>query len=140
MKKIRIMLVASVLAVFLGPSGETRAMDKIVIPLKITQDGLVSSQMPIVNKRLTLPKGIRVKLVFEYQDSNKNSHRFNLVSNKTDMTTRTIAPDTSGTVSLEFTVGERGEEFYRLSCELPCVAMEALTDYLIMVGPPVVRS
>ena len=136
MKKVPFVLVASVLCLILASPWETRATDKIIIPLEITQDGLLSSQVPMVNKRLTLPRGVRVKLTFKYGDSNRNNHRFSLVSSKTDVTTRTIGPDTAGSVSLEFTVGEKGEAFYRLSCELPCVAMEALTDYLIMVGPP----
>jgi hypothetical protein len=43
--------------------------------------------------------------------------------------------ETRKSLTIECTVGDRGQEFYRLSCELPCIAMEELIDYIIIVGP-----
>ncbi|WP_447978322.1 hypothetical protein [Candidatus Nitrospira bockiana] len=107
--------------------------DKTTITFKVTEQGLMTNDAPVVEKRLTLRAGTRVKLIFEHADSNRNLHQFTVTSLKTEMKSRAIGPDGPKTASMEFTVGERGEDFYRISCELPCLAMEELTDYLILV-------
>jgi hypothetical protein len=73
-------------------------------------------------------------LIFEYADRNGNVHEFTLHSAKTELTGQRMTPHGPKTSTIELTVGERGEEFYRLSCDLPCIAMEELTDYLLFVG------
>jgi hypothetical protein len=110
------------------PAGATT-----VIAIQVTEQGLVVSGGAFANKRMTLPKGTKVRLIFSYADANRNAHQFTLTARRTELKAPVMDLDHRTSV-LEFTVGDRGEEFYRLSCELPCVAMEALTDYLIFVA------
>jgi hypothetical protein len=111
-----------------------QAQDKQTIHFKITKDGLVTSDITMDGKRFTVPQGVRLKLVFEYADANGNSHQFTVHSAKTELTGKQLLPDGPKTSTMELTVGERGEDFYRISCDLPCVAMEELTDYILFVG------
>jgi hypothetical protein len=119
----------------LGNDISAFAAEKLVITMKVTSQGLVTTSVPMQEKKMTLPKGTRVKLILEYADTNQNAHQFSLVSSHMELMAPPITPDGRKSATLEFTVGERGENFYRLSCELPCIAMDALTDYLILVGP-----
>ena len=116
-------------------ASQAMAAEKLVITLKVTNEGLVSSKIPMHDKKMTVPKGSRVRLVFDHADTNRNTHQFSLVSSRTEITASPITPDGAKSASIEFTAGERGEAFYRLSCDLPCIAMEALSDYIITVGP-----
>jgi hypothetical protein len=109
------------------------AANKQVIHFLVTSEGLKTKEVDIVEKRMGLPVGTKVKLIFEYADQTRSAHQFSLVSTKTELRSHRIAYEGPRTASIEFTVGDRGEEFYRLSCELPCIAMEALTDYVIFV-------
>ena len=111
----------------------SHAQDKQTIHFKITSEGLVTTDVKMDGKRFTLPRGSRVRLVFEYADRNGNAHQFSLHSAKTELAGQRMTPDGPKTSTIELTVGERGEEFYRLSCDLPCLAMEELTDYLLFV-------
>ncbi len=126
-------LVAGVFSI--GMFGQVHATETRVITFAVTSQGLKTTDVPIDKKRMTLPKGTRVKLVFKYADTNNNAHQFTLLSSQTEKTSATITSEGNRMAVIEFTVGERAEEFYRISCELPCIAMEALTDYIIMVGP-----
>jgi hypothetical protein len=110
------------------------ASDRLVINMKVTNKGLVTTDVPMDGKKMTIRKGTRVRLVFNYADINGNAHQFTLVSTKSEVTSRAIGPDAAQSATIEFTVGQDGEAFYRVSCQLPCIAMEDLTDYLIMVG------
>ncbi len=85
---------------------------------------------------MTIPRGTPVRLVLEYADANRNAHNLTLTAKQTEITSPAIDGETRKTATIDFTAGDRGQEFYRLSCELPCIAMEDLVDYLIMVGPP----
>jgi uncharacterized protein (DUF58 family) len=123
-------LVASV-AVF-PPEALPHFTSAQTINLTVTAEGLRVSDGSLTEKRLHVRKGSRVRLVFHYADTNGNAHRFSLVSTGTEVIARPITPS-EPIASIEFTAGARGESFYRVSCELPCIAMEALTDYLVMV-------
>ena len=85
---------------------------------------------------MIVPRGTPVRLVLDYADTNRNAHKFTLTAKNTEITSPTIDGETRKSVSIDFTAGDRGQEFYRLSCELPCIAMDELVDYIITVGPP----
>jgi hypothetical protein len=103
--------------------------------MKVTAQGLVASGVSMEDKRMTIPRGTRVRLVLNYADSNHNAHKFTVTAKDTEITSPVIDGEMRKTAVIEFTVGDRGQEFYRLSCELPCIAMDDLIDYIIMVGP-----
>ena len=113
----------------------TQAATPLTITMKVTAQGLVASGVPMQDKRMTIPRGTRVRLVLSYADSNHNAHKFTVTAKDTEITSPVIDGETRKTSTIEFTVGDRGQEFYRLSCELPCIAMDELIDYIIMVGP-----
>lgn len=111
-----------------------QAQDKQTIRFKITKDGLITNDVKMNEKRFTVPQGVRLRLVFEYADSNGNAHQFTVHSAKTELMGQRLTPDGPKTSAMEFTVGERGEDFYRISCDLPCLAMDELIDYVMFVG------
>ena len=113
----------------------TQAAAPLTITMKVTAQGLVASGVSMEDKRMTIPRGTRVRLVLNYADSNHNAHKFTVTAKDTEITSPVIDGETRKTAVIEFTVGDRGQEFYRLSCELPCIAMDDLIDYIIMVGP-----
>jgi hypothetical protein len=106
-----------------------------VIVLNVTKGGLVTSDVPISHdKRIKLEKGTRVKLVFKFADKTHGAaHQFMLNSQGMEMTTPLLNTEAKEG-SIEFTVGSKNETFYRLSCLVPCQAMENLVDYVILVG------
>jgi hypothetical protein len=130
-RSVRAILCALLLTAVSLPA---HAQEKQTIRFKVTKDGLVTSDVKMEEKKITIPKGVRVRLVFDYADRNGNAHQFRVHSAQTEMTAQRITADGPKTSAVEFTVGERGEEFYRISCDLPCLAMEELTDYLLFVG------
>ncbi|GMV49368.1 hypothetical protein FBQ96_02195 [Nitrospirales bacterium NOB] len=111
----------------------TRAADKLTITMKVTAHGLQVSGIAMQNKRIMIPRGTRVRLVMEYADANRNTHQFTLTAKNTEITSPMIDGEARKIAALEFTAGDRGQEFYRLSCELPCIAMDDLIDYIFMV-------
>jgi hypothetical protein len=121
------------LTLMMGLSLSAQAQDKQTIRFKITSEGLVTTDVKMDGKRFTLPRGARVRLVFEYADHNGNAHQFTVHSAKTELTGQRMTADGPKASTIELTVGDRGEEFYRISCDLPCLAMEELTDYLLFV-------
>lgn len=104
--------------------------------MKVTAQGLIVSGIGMQDRRMTIPRGTPVRLVLEYADANRNAHNLTLTAKQTEITSPAIDGETRKTATIDFRAGDRGQEFYRLSCELPCIAMEDLVDYLIMVGPP----
>ena len=112
------------------------AVERLTVTMKVTAQGLIVSGIGMQNRRLTIPRGTPVRLVLEYADVNRNAHKFTLTAKNTEITSPAIDGETRKTATIDFTAGDRGQEFYRLSCELPCIAMEELVDYLIMVGLP----
>lgn len=112
------------------------AVERLTVTMKVTAQGLIVSGIGIQDRRMTIPRGTPVRLVLEYADVNRNTHKFTLTAKNTEITSPAIDGETRKTATIDFTAGDRGQEFYRLSCELPCIAMEELIDYLIMVGPP----
>jgi hypothetical protein len=117
------------------PIQPSRAATPMIITMKVTAQGLAVSGIPRQDKRMTIPQGTRVRLVLEHADVNRSQHKFTLTAKDTEITSQPIDGETRKTTAIEFTVGDRGQEFYRLSCELPCIAMDELIDYIIMVGP-----
>jgi hypothetical protein len=128
---IRTLLIVG--ALLLSIDSPASAQEQLTIVFQVTSDGLITTSIPMVEKKMHVPQGTRVKLVFHYADSNRNAHQFNVVSSKTELVSGRLAADGAKVASLQFTAGEQGEAFYRLSCELPCIAMEQLTDYLLLV-------
>jgi len=121
------------LIVMASVSAHAQAQDRQTIHFKVTKEGLVTSDVRMDGKRMTLPQGARVRLIFNYADSNGNAHQFTVHSAQTELTGRRMAPDGPNSSVIELTVGDKGEDFYRISCDLPCLAMEELTDYLLLV-------
>ncbi|WHZ16447.1 MAG: hypothetical protein OJF52_003296 [Nitrospira sp.] len=119
---------------------ESQATDRLTITMKVTAQGLTVSGIAMQDRRMTIPRGTPVRLVLEYADTNRNAHKFTLTARNTEMTSPAIDGETRKTATIDFTAGDRGQEFYRLSCELPCIAMDQLVDYIIMVGPPRVAA
>lgn len=119
---------------------ESQATDRLTITMKVTAQGLTVSGIAMQDRRMTIPRGTPVRLVLEYADANRNAHKFTLTAKNTELTSPAIDGETRKTATIDFTAGERGQEFYRLSCELPCIAMDQLVDYIIMVGPPRVAA
>lgn len=117
-------------------SPQARAVERLTVTMKVTAQGLKVSGIDIQDRRMTIHRGTPVRLVLDYADTNRNAHKFTLTARNTEITSPVIDGETRKTVTIDFTVGDRGQEFYRLSCELPCLAMEELVDYIIMVGPP----
>jgi hypothetical protein len=132
MKIIAWLLSAAIL--FAGSLPAANANTTKVIVLNVTKAGLVTSDVPISHdKRITLAKGTRVKLVFKFADKTHGAaHQFLLNSQGMEMTTP-LLNTAAKEASMEFTVGSRNETFYRLSCLVPCVAMDNLVDYVILV-------
>ena len=58
-----------------------------------------------------------------------------LNSQGTEITTPLLNADAKEAL-IEFTVGSKNESFYRLSCLVPCQAMNNLVDYVILVDAP----
>jgi len=129
-------VIALLAVVLLSLSMQAQAQDKQTIRFKVTKEGLVTSDIKMDGKRMAVPQGTRVRLVFEYADTNGNAHQFTVHSAQMELTGQRMSPDGPKTSALEWTVGEKGEDFYRISCDLPCLAMEELTDYLVMVTRP----
>jgi hypothetical protein len=125
-------LIASLLVAGKMPA---QAATPMTITMKVTAHGLVASGISMEDRRMVIPKGTRVRLVLTHADTNRNTHKFTLTAKDTEITSPAIDGETIKTATIEFTVGERGQTFYRLSCELPCMAMDELVDYIIMVGP-----
>ncbi len=119
---------------------ESQATDRLTITMKVTAQGLTVSGLAMQDRRMTIPRGTPVRLILEYADANRNAHKFTLTARNTEMTSPAIDGETRKTATIDFTAGDRGQEFYRLSCELPCIAMDQLVDYIIMVGPPRVAT
>lgn len=119
---------------------ESQATDRLTITMKVTAQGLTVSGIAMQDRRMTIPRGTPVRLILEYADANRNAHKFTLTARNTEMTSPAIDGETRKTATIDFTAGDRGQEFYRLSCELPCIAMDQLVDYIIMVGPPRVAT
>ena len=117
-------------------SPQARAVERLTVTMKVTAQGLKVSGIDIQDRRMTIPRGTPVRLVLDYADTNRNAHKFTLTAKNTEITSPVVDGETRKIVTIDFTVGDRGQEFYRLSCELPCLAMEELVDYIIMVGPP----
>lgn len=119
---------------------ESQATDRLTITMKVTAQGLTVSGIAMQDRRIAIPRGTPVRLILEYADANRNAHKFTLTARNTEMTSPAIDGETRKTATIDFTAGDRGQEFYRLSCELPCIAMDQLVDYIIMVGPPRVAA
>jgi len=132
MKAIPWVLAAAIILVCSLPPAQ--AADTKVIVLNVTKSGLVSSDIPIsAEKTISLRKGTRVKLVFKYADkTHAAAHKFLLNSQSTEMTTPLLNAESRDAV-IEFIVGSKNERFYRLSCLVPCQAMDYLVDYVILV-------
>ena len=133
-------LILSVLIIAIAggasPVGAMPAQDgeTLTIVMKVTSGGLITTDVPVIDKKIYLPRGTKVRLVLEYADSNRNSHRFTLVSSARELESGTIDATGRRSTSLQFTVGESGVSFHRLSCEVLCIAMDHLTDYIFMVA------
>lgn len=112
------------------------AVDRLTVTMKVTAQGLSVSGIGMQDRRMTIPRGTPVRIVLEYADANRNAHKFTVTAKNTEITSPVIDGETRKTATIDFTAGDRGQEFYRLSCELPCIAMDQLVDYIIMVGPP----
>ena len=127
----------SVALVFGGSLPAAHASATKVIVLNVTKGGLVSSDISISkDKQIRLAKGTRVKLIFKFADkTHAAAHQFMLNSQGTEMTTALLNAEVKE-ASIEFTVGSRNEPFYRLSCLVPCQAMNNLVDYVILVDAP----
>jgi hypothetical protein len=123
-----------IFAIAISHAPNSPAAAPMTITMKVTAQGLVVSGVTLEDKRMTIPKGTRVRLVLTHADTNRNAHKFTLTAKGTEITSPVIDGETRKTSTIEFTVGDQGQEFYRLSCELPCIAMDELVDYIIMVG------
>jgi hypothetical protein len=131
--KIMAWLVAGTLT-FAGAVPAAHAGGTKVIVLNVTKAGLVTKDISISDeKKMTLAKGTRVKLVFRFADKSHAVHKFILNSKGTELTSQLLTADSKET-SIEFTVGSKDEPFYRLSCLVPCEAMDNLIDYVIVVA------
>ena len=131
--KIAFLIVCFLMVI--GHVPPTPAATPLTITMKVTAQGLVVSGVVMEEKRMTIPRGTRVRLVLNYGDANHNAHKFTLTAKDTEITSPVMDGESRKTATIEFTAGDRGQEFYRLSCELPCIAMDELVDYLIMVAP-----
>ena len=132
--KMMAWLVAGTLA-FAGAMPAAHAGGTKVIVLNVTKAGLVTSDISISDeKKMTLAKGTRVTLVFRFADKSHAAHKFILNSKGAELTSPLLNADTKE-VSIQFTVGSKDEPFYRLSCLVPCEAMDKLIDYVIVVAP-----
>jgi hypothetical protein len=60
---------------------------------------------------------------------------FPLSSKGSEMTTPLLNAQSPQAV-IDFTVESKNEPFYRLSCLIPCQAMDSLVDYVIVVDTP----
>lgn len=140
MKRSIIMFVVVSLLTMSSHALTSQAATPVSITMKVTAQGLLVSGVPMEDKRMTIPRGTRVRLVLHYGDTNHNAHKFTLTAKDTEITSPVIDGETRKVATIDFTVGDRGQEFYRLSCELPCIAMDELVDYLILVGPAKVAS
>ncbi len=132
----RSLLVSLMLSLLMmtGPVPASQAAAPVTITMKVTAQGLLVSGIPMENKRMMIPRGTRVRLVLNYADTNHNAHKFTLTAKDTEVTSPVMDGEARKTATIEFIAGDRGQEFYRLSCELPCIAMDELVDYIIMVG------
>lgn len=133
----RSLLVSLMLSLLMmtGPVPASQAAAPVTVTMKVTAQGLLVSGIPMENKRMMIPRGTRVRLVLNYADTNHNAHKFTLTAKDTEVTSPVMDGEARKTATIEFIAGDRGQEFYRLSCELPCIAMDELIDYIIMVGP-----
>ena len=127
----------SVAIVFAAAVPAAHAGGTKVIVLNVTKGGLVTSDTVILkDKKMHLAKGTHVKLVFKFADkTHAAAHQFLLNSQGTEIATPLLNADMKEAM-IEFTVGSKNEPFYRLSCLIPCRAMDNLIDYIIVVDPP----
>ena len=134
--KILVWLLSAAI-VLAGALPAAHASSTKVIVLNVTKSGLVTSDISISpDKKIRLVKGTRVKLVFKFADkTHAAAHQFMLNSQGMEMATPLLNA-TAKETSLEFTVGSKNEPFYRLSCLVPCQAMDNLVDYIILVDKP----
>ncbi|HET6676391.1 MAG TPA: hypothetical protein VFG71_13685, partial [Nitrospiraceae bacterium] len=115
---IRSLIVFLMLSLLLmtGPVPRSQAAAPVTITMKVTAQGLLVSGIPMENKRMTVPRGTRVRLVLNYADTNHNAHKFTLTAKDTEVTSPVMDGEARKTATIEFTAGDRGQEFYRLSC------------------------
>ena len=138
-QRIRIIVGLLFTSMFLVTATEplhVQAVERLTVTIKVTSEGLKVSGIGMQDRRMIVPRGAPVRLVLDYADTNRNAHKFTLTAKNTEITSPTIDGETRKSVSIDFTAGDRGQEFYRLSCELPCIAMDELVDYIFTVGPP----
>ena len=133
----RSLLVSLMLSLLMmtGPVPASQAAAPVTVTMKVTAQGLLVSGIPMENKRMMIPRGTRVRLVLNYADTNHNAHKFTLTAKDTEVTSPVMDGEAKKTATIEFIAKNHKQEFYRLSCELPCIAMDELIDYIIMVGP-----
>ena len=81
MKRTR--LAVCCLTLMLAIPLSAQAQDKQTIRFKITKDGLVTRDIKMDGKRFNLQQGVRLKLIFEYADTNGNAHQFTALSANT---------------------------------------------------------
>lgn len=137
MKQILLAILLSSSALLAAPEhSHALPMERLTVNMKVTSAGLKVSGISMKDRRMIISRGTPVRLVLEYADSNRNAHRYTLTAQNAEISSPTLDGETRKIVTIDFTAGDRGQEFYRLSCELPCIAMEELVDYIVMVGPP----
>lgn len=138
-QRIRIIVGLLFTSMFLVTATEplhVQAVERLTVTIKVTSEGLKVSGIGMQDRRMIVPRGTPVRLVLDYADTNRNAHKFTLTA-KIPKSRRRLSTARHGrNVSIDFTAGDRGQEFYRLSCELPCIAMDELVDYIFTVGPP----
>jgi hypothetical protein len=79
----------------------TQAQDKQTIRFTITKKGLTTTDVTMEQKRFTVPRGMRLRVVFEYADRNDNAHQFTVHSAKPEVTAQRMAPDGPTTSAVE---------------------------------------
>lgn len=131
---LALLIIFSLFFIAVPASFAADADDVRVINIKVTADGLQPAHL-FRDKKTIVRNGTRVRIVFEYADKNMDTHEFVLSAKGIDLSTGKISFWGTGRGIIEFTVGENGEKFYRLSCVLPCLAMDKLIDYILFVEP-----
>ncbi len=86
---------------------ESQATDRLTITMKVTAQGLTASGIGMQDRRMTIPRGTPVRLVFEYADANRNAHKFTLTARNTEITSPAIDGEARKTATIDFTAGDR---------------------------------
>lgn len=134
-RRYKDMMVAILIGFFFS-AGSFPAMAQQVetlVLLKVTEKGFLDEKGHPLKHVLKIPKGSRIKIVFEYADKTGDVHEFGLLFDSGEEIYSNPVSEKNLKTELVFFANAHGERF-ELYCILGCTAMDKLTDLALVVS------